>query len=324
MQAQGAYGRLRIVDETTWGQTPTITAGTMKDIPILSAGLAYGQELRELRTLSGSRTQRKPRRGRVTADGEVAVALDPLAHGWLLKHLLGAPTTSGTGPYTHVFKVGGTLPAGMSAEVGYTDVGLYEVFRGLKVASATFRVPPAGEIETSLRLMGLTSSTGTSPLDSSPTTYAHDPFDGADAGNTLQEGGADIASLIDLEFTVDLQMRDVYTLANQGRRGAITPGQTRVSGRLTALFEDWTLVDKARNATETSLKVVLSRGDGLGSLNNESLEVLMPEVALAPTSPGIESPEGIEVSFEFQAYYDDAAEATSLQMTLKNSVAAYT
>lgn len=315
----GSNTTFQVIDEATWGTTPAVTPGLMKRLRVVSSGLKHEQAQSELRSLMGGRFAGKPRRGRVKADGPVVTALDPLGHGFFWRHLLGAPVTTGAGPYTHTWDGTAARPAGFTAEVGYLtpDGGspVYELFAGATVASLGLKVPDAGEVEATWGLMGQRSTLATATLDAAPTDYAHDPFDGVEVGNAITEGGAPLATAVDLTLSIDLSRTEHYTLANQGRRGQLRAGRYKLSGQLTALFDDWALQTKARANTQTSLAVTFSRGNGLGGLGAESQVLTLANVVFTPTSPGIAGPEGIVQQLAFTGY-------TSLGVVLKNSLAA--
>jgi hypothetical protein len=82
-----------------------------------------------------------------------------------------------------------------------------------------------------------------------------------------------------------------------------------------------TLYTKALNGTESSIRVKYSFGTGLGTAGNESIEFKLPELVYSPKTPPIAGPKGIMVELPFEAYYDNAAEATALQIILMNTQA---
>ena len=73
----------------------------------------------------------------MTADGDVVMPLDANAFGFWLKGAFGAPTTTGTGPWTHEFHSGAwTLPS-LSIETGMPEVSRFAMHGvGLHARSA--------------------------------------------------------------------------------------------------------------------------------------------------------------------------------------------
>ncbi len=326
MHAKGANFKLLMVEETTWGVKPTITAGDCIRIPIVSEGLDANQDRTQNPHLTGTRNPGRGFLGRVNAGGPIECKLNGLDHGLLLKAAFGSLTTAGLGPYTHTFKIGAGLPS-FTVEKGFTDIGQYFVLTGMKCASARFKLNPEGFLDLSTTWVGRDeddASPAGASIDSAPTERADAVFSMTDANMVLQEGGVAVGILTDFDFTLSNDLDEgVYTLANQGRRGRVPAGTVSVTGTITALFEDVGLYNKAKSSTETSLAITLQRGDGTGSLGNEKLELFLDEVVLGRAIPKVEGPRGVLLQLPIQAYYEDAAEASAARAVLTNSIAAY-
>ncbi|WP_025324503.1 phage tail tube protein [Deferrisoma camini] len=326
MLAKRANLKLLMVEETTWGTKPTITAGDSVRIPFDTESLGASQERQQNPHLKGDRNPARGVLGRVDAGGDISCKLNGLDHGLLLKALLGSVTTTGTGPYTHTFKIGSSLPS-FTIEKGFADIGQYFVLTGFKCASARFALNPDGFFDLSTTWMGKgedASSPAASSMDSAPTERTDAVFSMTDANMVIQEGGANIATLTGLEFSYENGLDgNVYTLANQGQRGALPAGAVRITGELTALFEDVSLYNKAKNSTETSIAITLQRGDGSGSAGNEKLQLFLDEILFGKAIPKAEGPAGVLLKLPFEAYYEDAAEASAFRAVLLNSIAAY-
>ena len=71
-----------------------------------------------------------------------------------------------------------------------------------------------------------------------------------------------------------------------------------------------------------STKLVWQLGTGDGSAGNEYLEILIPELTYSPNAPVVNGPTGVLVELPFEAFYDDSAEASAIQIVLKNTEAA--
>ncbi len=111
-RAQGARAQMALAFETTYGTPP---AGG-------STSLGAEQPLLNSELLGYGRDPLAPIKDAVTADGDVVGPLDAEAFGLWLKACFGAPTTNGTGPWTHEFQSGSrTLPS-MSIETGMPEV----------------------------------------------------------------------------------------------------------------------------------------------------------------------------------------------------------
>lgn len=162
---------------------------------------------------------------------------------------------------------------------------------------------------------------GDSSIDSSFTDPGHTPFDGASI-SVIQDGGADIAYISSVDITIDNALDgDSYVIGGGGRRRSVNDGKSKLSGTITALFESMALYKKAMQYTESSLKITYTLGTGAGTAGNESMEILIPELVFAMETPVIEGPKGILYKGPFEAYYNDGAGASAIQITLMNAEA---
>jgi len=318
-QAQGANTQIIYDQETTFGSSPG--SPDAKLLPFISEGLGQKRPLIRTDIMRANRNLTKPTRGSKDVSGSITMELNPYL-GILLKHLLGSVSTTGAGPnYTHTIKVG-TLPVSLCIEKGFTDITTpqYFLYNGCRVNRASFEFNPDSYVNTVFDFLAKKETVSGTSLDGTPTDLGHLPFEGAEM--TLEEGGASIAyvSKLTMEISNDLDGSN-YVIGGGGERRALPAGKCAVTGRLTALFEDVTLYNKAVNATESSLRVILTRGTGAGTAGNESLEIKATELLFEQNAPVISGPKGVLVELPFSAFYDNAAETTQLQMILKNTQA---
>lgn len=311
--------------ETTWGVTPAVGAGDMVDVPVQSCSFAVEAGYSQNASLGGGRNFRLPMREVQRCGGTVEVYLNPMAHCYLLNDLLGGPTTVGTGPYTHTWKVPTALPVGASFEVGDTGAGLYNVFSGMRCGQATFRFREVGPIEASFEYVGKTDATATSSLDSSPTAHTDLPFDLAAASVTANIGGAAFSGLRLAEIQVSNDPRQArYYIGGGGVPGKQPMGrQTRITGRIEYDPADWAFYEAAKSGTESSLEFVVQNGTGDGSAGNEYLQIKVPELKWHIRTPSVlgDDDEPLTGEAEFTAFLDDAAEGSSLVVVVKNTLA---
>ncbi len=319
--AKGAKAQIIYGEEQTFNQLPASPAGTL--LPFRPGeSLARHTGLGQTGVIRANRNPERPFQDTREVSGPIPLALNPYM-GLLFKHLLGAVTTTGSGPYTHVFKVA-DLPTSLWFEKGFTDIGQYLLFTGVRVGSMSFSFSgKGGVVESGLALMGADQADpATASVDPAPTVEDDRPFRNFQAA--IEEGGAAIATVTEVSLQVDNNLDgDVYTIGSGGSRHEIPEGVIAVTGELTALFDSVTLYNKARNGTESSLKITLSRGDGLGAAGNESLEIYIPELVFEENTPAVDGPRGLRVKLPFRAYYEDSAEASAVQFTLKNPVPTY-
>ena len=318
-QARGSQLVVGLYDETTYATDPGTPTGTLLHVD--SCGLSAKSGLSDNEVLHSSRTVTKPARGKIDVSGALPGKIYPEAFAKLLKHTLGSVATSGAGPYTHVITIGASLPVGMLIErdngSNLSGSGRYEKFNGCRVADASFTFPQEGWPTASLNLRGAKRVAAAAPLDATYDDLGYSPFHSFEA--TVQEGGGAlaIATAIDFKLMNGLD-ENGYAIGTRERRN-LHEGRTMVTGTLTAMFEDQTLLDKAINSTESSLKITLTRGTGLGSAGNESIEFFLQNLMYELDSPAVEGPQGILVKLPFKVYRSGAN--LGLQATVKNAIA---
>lgn len=317
-QARGNQTTTAIFEESTYATTPGTPAGTK--VYIKSNGMKATQALEDSETLTTARERERPTRGNIDAAGPLETEMSAENLGLLLKHTFGTVNTTGASPYVHTITAG-DLPTGLVIENDYganiSGSGRYEYFNGCKISSAKFTFPSEGKCMASFDIKGAKSTAASSALDASLTDNGHTVF-GAFT-SSIAEGGSSIATVTNAEMTIDNELDDSsFVLGGAGVRRALSEGFATVKGTLTALFEDATLLNKAINGTASSLKITVSRGDGLGSAGNESIEFFIQNLEYERTSPGIEGPAGLKLDLSFTGYISGG---NGFKVTLKNDVA---
>lgn len=291
-------------------------------VPFISESLKLSRSLERSNVIRDDRQPQAPTRGNVEVGGDITTELNPHMTT-LLKHLMGAVETTDLtgGKYSHAFTID-DLPAGLSIEKQFTDILQYIIFNGMKVNSLKISCKAAGKIDTSLGLMGAKENTATtlSGLDSDPTDWGHTPFDAFEAA--IEEGGSSIATVLDVEFELANDMDgSIFCIGGGGERGALPAGIAAVSGKITAMFENLTLYNKAVNHTESSLKLTLTKGTGDGSAGNELIEFHFEELIYKPDTPVISGPKGVLVEMPFECYFGSGSNGSALKITVKNTQA---
>ena len=321
--AKGANFQLMLIEETNWGETPGTPTGYI--IPVESVGGEwFRRNLIQNNELRSNRNPAQPVRGNVSVSGSFRAPLHLSPVGWILKHGVGVPDTSGTGdPYTHLSKTnfndsteGGDLPVGLTIEHGYTDIAQYIPYVGCRIASIGIQASSEGVamLDVSVVGKGMGTPAGTS-LDGTPTVYTDSVCDHFQA--TIEEGGSSIAIVTDVNITINNGMdTSQYVVGGAGELADLPEGLVTVTGSATALFQNLTLLNKGINHTESSLELVWTSG-------THSLTWSIPELYWEPASPTVNGPAGVRLSMNFQGFYANSSEKAALVSTLVNSVASY-
>ena len=317
-QARGSQSAIVLYDETVFGQAPGTPLGTK--LYVVSCGIKAAQALADSETLTSVRARGRPTRNNIDVAGPLPIEIHPESIGQILRHTLGQNVTTGTDPYTHTMTIG-ALPVGMTIEKDHggniAGAGRYERFFGCRVGSASFSFPQNGYPRAEFNIRGADHLLESSVLDATPDDYGCSPFSAFEA--SVEEGGDTLAVATEISFTIDNGLdENGYAIGGAGKRRNMAEGFATISGSLTAMFEDATLINKAINGTESSLKITLSRGNGLGSAGNESLEFFLQQLQYERTSPEITGPGGVLVQLGFRNYR--VVGNTGLRVILKNAV----
>ena len=311
--AMGGNGQLAIDFESAFGTTPTTPAG--KKMPFNKAGISGKQNMVDSNTITGVRSAAAPAFGNIDVSGNMVVPLTVRDFGFWLKACFGAPTTTGTeAPYSHLFKVGSTMPS-MVIEQGFKDIGQYFLYNGCKVSKLGLEFGGDGELTASLDIMGAKETLGAASFDATLDTVVFDRFSNFQAA--ILEGGSAIATCTSCSLDVDFGLDgDTYCIGGSGFRSAIAEGQVSVSGNIKAMFQDATLLNKAINGTESSLQITLTNG-------TYSLAIAVPELVYERSTPGIDGPKGVYVELPFRGYLQNGSAASIITATLVNDVTSY-
>ncbi len=311
--AKGYLSTLALDFETTFGVDPGAPNGLA--MPINSFDVKANRNLNSAQTLTGNRNPVEPFAGNTVVNGSAVIPVDVLAMGYWLKAMFGAPTTTGTGTYTHTYKIGTSQPSLVLEKKFATSTPTYAKLNGCKVSKFSMAVGGDGELTANLDIEGANETVGTTAYDATLTAIAFTRFNNFQA--TLKEGGSTLANATEFSFDLDMGLdTEVFVIGGGGQRGDIPEGIVTVSGALKLLFENTTLLNKAINSTETSLELALTNGTNV-------LRFTFPEVLLQMQTPGITGPKGVMLELPWTAYYGNDAGASAVKVELINSQASY-
>ena len=312
-QAKGSMGRVVVDWETTFATDPVSPVG--QSLPFNTCEIEAKQNLIETGTMTGTRNPAQPGLGRVTVGGAMTVPMCFNSVGFWLKALFGAPTTTGTSKYTHAFKIATSQPS-MVIEKGFTDITQYEKFNGCKLNTFTLNFGDDSELVASLDILGAKSTLSATPYDETVTAVALDRINQFQA--TLEEGGSAFADVLSGTLVISSNLDgNNFTVGAGNTRGSIPEGQYAVTGTLKVLFKDATLINKGKNATESSLKLKFTKDA------DTSVEFSIPEIQYDAVSPKISGPAGIVLDLSYRGFYGNDAAASVAVVTLKNTTASY-
>ncbi len=141
-RAYGANASLLAAFETNYGVAPF--AGFVK-FPFVSSSLGSEQGLIDSDILGQGRDPAAPSRDVIKVEGDVVAPVDLRYFGHWLKALLGNPTTSGTGPYEHVYGSGAMALPSLSVEIGMPEVPAFFLIGGVRLNSMALNFQRSGQ-----------------------------------------------------------------------------------------------------------------------------------------------------------------------------------
>ena len=316
-QARGSLSTVVIdfEDQATYGADPSTTAGIQ--VPFISESVSATRNQIKNEVINGTRNPTAPVAGNNDVTGDIVVPVDVRSFPYWMKALLGAPTTTGAGPYTHVFKVEDTLcQPSMVYEKFITDIPRAFKYNGVKVASMSMSLGDDGSPQATFSLVGASDGDSATAYDASPTSQTLEIFKPA-LDVVLNEGGSATTEFTDLSIDISANLdTDVFGIGNSGNRSALPDGVYDIGGSGTLLFDNMTMYDKADAATESSIELVYTRGA-------HSLTIDFNEVEYAKTSPVVEGPEGVSLNLDWTAFDTDDAANSAIVVTVVNDAASY-
>ncbi len=287
-------------------------------LPVNSISLKPERAKGKGATIRGNINPAEPFDEELNISGQVVVPLDSECLFFWLKALLGDPTTTGAGPYTHVYKLGNDRPF-FTLEEHFGDLGSankYYRFTSVRTTSFSFGVGEKGERVVTIGLAAADYSWELASFDASPTIVSIRRLNNRNFSD-FKQGGASLASALkwDLSVDFDVDVDSDRPLILQGKLGGMVDGVASVTGNATFQFKDTSHLELAEASTETSVENIMEKSA------SARLEALCPEVQYHLTGPEVSGPKGQQLPMTYEAYYEDAAEATALQITLTNTYA---
>lgn len=300
--------------ETTFKTDPVTPAAIQ--LPINSNDLKVDQVPQPTNLIGAGRHSSAPWFGNKAMSGTLTGPVDLIAIGYILKMAMGAPATTGSGPYVHTYKIPSSLPTFL-LDKGWTDVAKYYKANGCVANGITFTFNETSQFLYSVPLLGAKETPGTSPYNGSPTDLSRPSkiFDLQDVSD-VSEGGSPVVTLEELSFNLANNSVFGYGLGSGGEATLKADGLPAVTGRLRGMFTDDTILAKARAKTESSLSITLTEG-------SYSLVISADELKYSQQAPAIAGPAGVYLDLTFLAYYQDDADETDLKIVLTNSQDSY-
>jgi hypothetical protein len=233
--------------------------------------------------------------------------------GFWMRALLGAPVTTGTGPYTHVFSSGNDIPS-LSVEETHAQLSpvQYRLIKGLKLGSAEVDLSPDGALRMKFSGIAQSHEVRSTVSSGTPTGFTGAKFQQSNCEVRLDDVA--IGQLTSGKFTISNGLEAVETIradsmieaADEGERSSEGEIMVRLAANTETVF-DTTSAPKA-------LKIVYT----LGTI---TLTLEWARVFFEGAAPSISGPGGISVSRNWRAA--KPASGPLCRVTLINSIVSY-
>lgn len=231
----------------------------------------------------------------------------PDAIGYLLKAILGQPTTTGTGNYTHTFKIVNALAPSLT--LSYFNGIAEHAHAGSVINDLQFKFDTEGVVNASAKFIGMKSSVVATTTPSYSTIA---PFMGW--GTTLSIGGTSNSNVVGGEVTLKREAKLLYGANNSQAPNKYSSGRIELTGKLTFDVESENELNLLGGA-DTSLALTFNKDANTQMI--VSCNTVDISKAIVDTSQ-----EFVRVDLEFTALYN-TTDAGIVTVTLKNAVASY-
>lgn len=311
----GLTTRARLLREAVYNTPPS---GDFWDIPFL-AGTVLGTTQANVNNpvIGQGRDPAQPLRGPITAGGKLVVPMDVRNFGLHLAALLGDPTTTHpSGHYQHVFNSGVLTPTPQSIEMAHPRVPKYLMNSGQYYDQMDITLAPSGMPSATFTLIG----TDEIPADASAAgtpgnldaTGDHVYF--SHLKMSLTRNGTGIGNVVSGSLSFKNNLAAANVVANNGKIGGVIPGQTALTGKVSARFNDYTLLGDATTGANLALAFIWTNSA------DQKLTLALPLVMLAKPPITISGPGGISVDLDFQAFGSPDTPTPMLTATLLNDL----
>lgn len=206
---------------------------------------------------------------------------------------------------TDELTMGDTIQS-MTVEIAQPDAStpIYQINRGVIVNGFSLSSPVDGLTTISFDMLGLEQEIATSSVSASSYNAQTSSVPFLHCSGTISEGGSPIAIVTDLSLDLTNNLETVHTWGDCDPY-TLTPARIDVTGNLTAILDDESLLTKFNNDTQTSLEFTLVDNDG----NSYTFE--LPNVKFTSADAPIDTGSGLRtISLPFRALMDSVSQST--------------
>lgn len=314
-RAYGWDSVLSFCFESTYGTAPS--DGYIR-LPFISCDIGAEQGLLPDDVLGLGRDPQAPIVDLVRVSGSIVVPLDNNNIGYWIKLALGAPASTGAGPYVHTFTSGVTTQVSATIDIYQSQVPHASKIVGLVVNSFSIGLSRTGKPVMTLQCTGKNETVGTSVVDATPVT-ALTLTRFTQAQGSLTWDGSALSNIISasMDFDNGIELVEAIPATADALITAADWGMCKLNGSITQRFGDSTLLDDAIAQTVRDLKLAWTI-DSTHLVSFEGQSVYAQRSKRTVNGPG-----GVEVQYPWIGA-KDASEGEMLEVILKTGTATYT
>jgi hypothetical protein len=181
----------------------------------------------------------------------------------------------------------------------HQDVDVTQLFSECRVNNLAIQLPATGLAKITVGMTGrdmTVETSGTSPFFASPTAAGTDGLTAAVNG-VLAVNGEQIGIITGLNFTHAMQV-DAPAVVGQNIVADILLGRSVVTGQMTALFQDETLLNYFVNETEVDAAVMLTT---TSSGSTPGMSFYLPRIKFGGSDISLQGDGSLPITLPFQA-----------------------
>lgn len=209
-------------------------------------------------------------------------------------------TMAPTGKITYVPASGHTNDS-YTIEHWFSDIGQSEYFTGCKIAGLDFSLPPSGIAELSVAVLGKDQERGTAAYFNSPAAESTVGALTAVSGR-VQVNGATVGIVTGLSIKVDGGMT-TGAVVGSNYTPDVFPGRVKVTGQLSAYFQDATMRDLFLDETTFAISAVFYVADA--DADSDFIAITLPACKAGGATKS-DGEQGLQLTMPFSALYNSS------------------
>lgn len=294
----GARTQLVRIAEVTWGTTPATPA--MTKARFTDIGLNPVMAFIESKEIRGDRMTSDVRGTTLNGEGDVSFEFTPGDFDDILEAAMGGTWT------VNVLKAG-LAQKSFTFEEGHLGISQYKLLKGCLIDKFSLSIKPGAIVTGKYSIVSKDYAVAAvTAATTTPAAGVISPYDSQNASSVMKEGGVVTAIITALDFTVDNNTEKAVVVGSKNLQG-LQFVRSKVTGTITALFQDAVLMAKFLAETPSSIECTISNG-------TKSHAFKFGNVKYTGAKSDVTTEGLLAISMPFTALFD-AVTATNLQIT---------